>query len=75
MKTKIELDIEDVKQIIADTYNVDIDKISMRCGEDKGDGRYPGRGSYCDVTIELKQKQMKKLQQEKEFHLYPPNTK
>lgn len=71
MKAKIELDIEDVKQIIADTYNVNIDNISMRCGEDKGDGPYPGRGVYCDVTVELSAKQRKQLQQEKE-HLYPP---
>jgi len=53
MKTVIKLDIKDIKQIISNYFDVDIKNVSVTsCGNDTGDGPYPGSGYYCHIEVE-----------------------
>ena len=54
MKTKVELDIEDIKRIIAEKFNVTNKNVHIiDCGCEGHDGIYPGRGYYCDIEVEV----------------------
>lgn len=53
MKTIIKLDIEDIKQIVSNYFDVDEQNVSIiSCGNDTGDGVYPGSGYYCHIEVE-----------------------
>lgn len=52
MKISIGLDIEDIKQIIAEKFNVIEENVNVVCcGYEGNDGIYPGRGYYCDIEV------------------------
>lgn len=52
MKIKVELNIEDIKQIIAEKFNVTDKNIDIiDCGYEENDGIYPGRGYYCNIEV------------------------
>lgn len=53
MKTIVKLDIKDIKQIISNYFDVDIKNVSVTsCGNDTGDGPYPGSGYFCNIEVE-----------------------
>jgi hypothetical protein len=51
MTTIYKLDTDDIKKLIANKYNVGIDKVSVSGGYDAGDGPYPGRGAWCRAEV------------------------
>ena len=53
MKTVIKLNTEDIKQIVSNYFNVDLENVSITsCGNDTGDGPYPGSGYFCHIEVE-----------------------
>lgn len=53
MKIIFRLNLTDVKQILSIYFNVDIKDVSViSCGNDTGDGPYPGSGYYCNIEVE-----------------------
>lgn len=53
MQTIIRLNLTDIKKIISEHFNVDIKNVSViNCGNDRGDGPYPGSGYYCSIEVE-----------------------
>ena len=53
MQTIIKLNLTDIKKIISEYFNVDINNILVTsCGNDTGDGPYPGSGYYCHIEVE-----------------------
>ena len=53
MKTIIKINLNDIKQIISNYFDVDLNKVSViDCGNDKGDGPYPGTGYFCHIEVE-----------------------
>ena len=53
MQTIIRLNLTDIKQIISNYFDVDIKNVSVTsCGNDTGDGPYPGCGYYCHIEVE-----------------------
>lgn len=53
MKTIVKLNIKDIKQIVSNYFDVDIKNVSVTsCGNDTGDGFYPGSGYYCYIEVE-----------------------
>lgn len=53
MKTIVKLDINDIKQIVSNYFDVDKQNVSViSCGNDTGDGPYPGSGYYCYIEVE-----------------------
>lgn len=54
MQTIIKLNLTDIKKIISEYFNVDIKNILVTsCGNDTGDGPYPGSGYYCHIEVEM----------------------
>ena len=53
MQTIIRLNLTDIKKIISEYFNVNIKNVSVTsCGNDTGDGPYPGAGYYCNIKVE-----------------------
>lgn len=53
MQTIVRLNLIDIKKIISEYFNVDIKNVLVTsCGNDTGDGPYPGSGYYCYIEVE-----------------------
>ena len=53
MKTIIKLNEKDIIKIVSEHFGVSENKVLLiSCGDDKGDGIYPGRGHYIDIEVE-----------------------
>lgn len=54
MKNIIKLNLTDIKNIISEHYNVNLNCIDIiDAGYEYNDGPYPGRGYYCDIEVDL----------------------
>lgn len=53
MKTIIKLNEKDIIKIVSEHFGVPEDNVYLAsCGDDKGDGIYPGRGRYVNMEVE-----------------------
>lgn len=60
MKMIYELNLNDIKTLIADHFNIEKSKITViDMGNDKGDGPYPGTGYFCHIAAEVNHTDLK----------------